>query len=245
MSIRRTPPSFRRSLLISVLILVAAQLFLIVDRAHAEYGSGTLMNYKTTTASVAGTPLATSDGVMLGDSITARCWPALDTWLKANAGPHLTYRYHSGAPMVDGIDWLEANAPDEPLTVVAMGTNDLFNPPAVTPQLQRLIAGTTEPESLVLVDTYAARTKLPAATQVADATNSGWVNAQLHAALPPAQIVNYAAAVASLRKTGRPGTAYYLEDGVHPKVGVGCNWWAVVLGPTIKARWLMVTGGPK
>jgi hypothetical protein len=108
-----------------------------------------------------------------------------------------------------------------------------------------------EPESLLWVSVEVARTKLDAATQLADQRNTGWVNAQIYGSLPPAQVVPWAESLAAAARAGRPGWAYYLDDGVHPTTearpgkGDGCAFLAAVWGPRIKQRYAVIMGAPR
>lgn len=223
----------------------------LVSTARADYGSGDLGPWEDHPVITTGAPLDTAGALIVGDSITARCWSDLAAWLNSNGGPTLAVNYRSGRPTSDGIEWLGAQPTRPTLTILALGSNDVFNPPAMSSEIPAGLQSVTDPAALVWVDVEVARTTVDAKTQLADQRNSGWINEKLYAALPAAQIVPWSAAIAGAARTGRPGWDYYLADGVHPTTaagagkGDGCAYWASTLGPVIKARYSIVTsGGP-
>lgn len=235
----------KRSLAIAVAVLVAAQLLVIIDRANAGYGSGdlgTTWQYQppTTTGAAAG-----ADVLLVGDSITARCWPALRDQLRAK-GHRLAVNYLSGRTTASGLDWLAAQHAVPPLVVLELGTNDIFDPSVIAQEAQRAYQSVPDSTTLMWADVYAVRTRQPATVQLADARNSAWVNTQIRGQVPAANVIPWSVAFAA--KPSRIGM--YLTDGVHPKPGVGCAFWAANMAGPINlwfARQRLYTppGGPR
>lgn len=202
--------------------------------AHADYGSGAWGGPTGTPTQDAawGTP-----GVVVGiagDSITNRCAPELRAALLTEAGVVLAVRAWSGQNTANTRAWALSLTYKPQILIMATGTNDIFDPPVMAGEIAAVKAGLPATTTLVWTDVHAARAAYPAATQLADQRNSGWVSNQIHAALPANQVVDWAAASAALAGTGRPGIAYYYQDGVHPWAaagtghGDGCAFWAEV-----------------
>jgi lysophospholipase L1-like esterase len=233
--------------LLAVVALITTAL--LAAPANADYGSGDIGGWEDQPVITTGVPLDQAQALIVGDSITARCWPDLRDWLTANSGPTLAVNYRAGRPTDDGLNWLGAQQTRPPLTVIALGTNDIFNPPVMATEAQKAIQLMLDPTGLVWVDVQAARTSQSAAVQLADQRNSGWINAQIYSALPAAQVVPWAEQVAATTRTGRPGIGYYLQDGVHPWAsagtghGDGCAFWGAIVGQVIKQRWVVANSG--
>lgn len=214
----------RRALLATLTVLLVA---IAAVPANAGYGSGdlgTTWQYQppTTTGAAAG-----ADVLLVGDSITARCWPALRDQLRTQ-GHRLAVNYLSGRTTASGVDWLAAQHTVPPLVVLELGTNDIFNPPVMAQEAQRAYQSVPDTTGLLWVDVYAVRTRYPVAVQLADSRNSAWVNTLIRGQVPAAHVIPWSTAFAA--KPSRIGM--YLEDGVHPKPGVGCAFWAANLaGP--------------
>lgn len=197
-----------------------------------SYGSGELGTWQTLSNGIIGDP-ATADVLVIGDSITGRCWTDLRDSLAAK-GKTLAVNYWSGRPTTPAVDWLTAQPTVSQLVVMATGTNDIFNPPVMTAQIQRVKAYLPDPDRLLWVDVQVARTSQDAAVRLADQRNSGWVNNQLREQLDPSQIVPWSWWFAS----NPSRLALYLEDGVHPWASAGTGhgdgaafWAAVLMGP--------------
>lgn len=219
--------------------LLAAALALIagpaITTAHADYGSGTWGGWigTPTTDAAWSTP-----GVVVGiagDSITNRCQSELRTALQTEAGVTLAVRAWSGQNTHYTVNWALSLTYKPTYLLMAAGTNDVFNPPAMAAEIARLKAGM--PLTTILwTDVHAARP----ATALADQRNSGWINNQIHDAIPAEHVVDWAGSVAALAGSTRPGLAYYLEDGVHPWMnagtghGDGCAFWAEIQMQTLR-----------
>jgi hypothetical protein len=229
----------KRSLGIAVAILVAAQLIVIASHARAtvttpaaattittttNYGSGAWAG-PSTAITRSGDP-ATADVLIVGDSITNRCYPALRTAL----APRTLAVVAQSGQNTAGLAALLFAVPKVPAHVVmAAGTNDVFNPPAVAAQVGRVSAWASDNAvDLRWVDTYVGRPTYAAA----DARNSGWVNGQVYAGAP--RVIGWQPALGAAVGRGRALT-YYLQDGVHPWAaagtghGDGCAFWAAIV----------------
>ena len=207
--------------------------------AHADYGSGTW-------GGAVGAPVQdaawATPGVVVGvagDSITNRCAPELRSKLLAEAGVTLAVRAWSGQNTANTVTWALSLTHKPDILILATGANDIFDPAVIAGQYATLKAGLPATTTLVATDVHVSRP----ATAVADQRNSGWVNNQIHDALPAEQIVDWAAATAALAGTGRPGIAYYYQDGAHPWAeagalpynhGDGCGFWAEVQMQTLR-----------
>lgn len=212
-------------------LLAVAFLWCLPGTATANYGSGTLGDWTTQTERNTGNP-QTADVTLIGDSVAARCWPALQGRLKAR-GITLAVNAWPARPTGPAVDWVLQHRPTG-IVVMETGLNDLFNPPVMTGHIRRLFADVHDPEHVMWVDTYAVRTRYP--YQLADARNSAWVNAQIWANVPYTQVIPW-----SVRLAEKPGRiTAYLVDGVHPSpgtaTGTGCAYWAAVYEGPIVAR---------
>jgi lysophospholipase L1-like esterase len=225
---RHTTPSFRRSLLISVLILVAAQMFIIVDRAHAalDYGSGAA-------GGATGTPVlstvpytAVSDVLIVGDSITVGNYKALAAKLP---GVRLAVNARSGRGTVDAVNQVLAMPYVPPRVIMAVGSNDVFNPPVMAGQIARLRAA-LEPRGVQVswVDVQVSRIRYSSAVQLADQRNTGWVNAQIHSGcVAPCTVIGWGEFLSANPAYRLPA---YLRDGVHTTAAGTAAWAALIAG---------------
>lgn len=196
-----------------------------------DYGSGTLGAKLTRSTSANWTAPRVG---FLGDSTGNRGKVKLAAMLQAEFATDLAYDCWSGcdiAPLVD--DLLERNVwPD--LLLVGLGTNNIFDPPSVAAQIQRVLDAAPATTTVVWINTYTARAAQTATVQLHDLRNSSWVNSQIHAALPKNQVVDWNAALGYAVGRGRQ-ISYYLEDGIHQwqaagttpyTHGNGVDFWA-------------------
>jgi hypothetical protein len=189
-----------------------------------NYGSGAWAG-PSTAITRSGDP-ATADVLIVGDSITNRCYPALRTAL----APRTLAVVAQSGQNTAGLATLLLALPKVPAHVVmAAGTNDVFNPPAVAAQVGRVSAWASDNAvDLRWVDTYVGRPTYA----VADARNSGWVNGQVYASAQ--RVIGWQPALGAAVGRGRALT-YYLQDGVHPWAaagtghGDGCAFWAAIV----------------
>lgn len=215
----------------------AAPAQIVTSTAAVNYGSGTWGGVAISKAVVGS--LDTADVELFGDSVTVRCYPAI---VKAFAAKSLTVavRAQSGQQSRNMVDQLTAQLRTPGLVVVVGGSNDIFNPPAVAGQVARALEFTTGAGvKLLWADTQVARSSQTYSVQYADLRNSGWVNNQIHQGLPPANIIQWNAAIGAAIGRGRPLT-YYLQDGVHPWATAGsghadgCAFLAAVIVGAVK-----------
>lgn len=231
----RTSLTTRRTIR-AVFIIISAVAFIAagVIRAHADddgyYGSGQLGDWQSMSHGTVGdvtladgTPVA--DVIVVGDSITNRCWPQLRD-LVEDGGHTFAVNYWSGRPTTPAANWALSLTTKPRVLVMADGTNDIMTPPVMAAQVTRVLSGVPEDTQVLWVDVQAARP----ATAVADQRNSGWVNAQIRDA--GAKVIPWSTWFAS-----NPNriTAYLAPDGVHPNVTTGCAFWAAVLYGQISA----------
>lgn len=203
-----------------------------------DYGSGL---YAGTTSAVVreGDP-ATASVLVVGDSITVRCRADLRTALAAK-GKTLAVLGQSGQNTAGLLDLLSEYTDLPPVTVMASGANDVFNPPAMAGQVSRaktMLAGRT---TMLWVDTYVGRTYKTAAVQMHDVRNSGWVNGQIYAGVPAGQVLGWNVALGAAVGRGK-ALSLYLQDGVHPWAeaadghGDGCAFWAATIAGPVSKR---------
>ena len=217
----------RRCLLISVLILVATQLFLIVDDARSttiDYGSGAAGG--PTGTPVVSTPsyVAVSDVLIVGDSITVGNYKTLAADLP---GRRLAVNAQSGRGTVDAVNQVLAMPYVPPRVIMAVGSNDVFNPTVMAGQIKRLRQA-LEPRGIAVswVTVQVSRWKYPAATQLADQRNTGWVNAQIQAGCTaPCRVIDWFGMLAGYPSYRLPA---YLRDGTHT-TELGTVAWAKLL----------------
>lgn len=177
---------------------------------------------------------ANTDVLVVGDSITTRCYPALRTAFAAK-GKTLAVIAQSGANTARLTQLLMNALALSPTVVMAAGTNDVFNPPVMARNVAKTANWTAETTSkLYWVDTYVGRA---GTTLTHDIRNSGWVNGQIYAVAP--NVISWNAALGSAVGRGR-ALSYYLQDGVHPWAaagighGNGCAYWAGVIAAGVK-----------
>ena len=202
---------------------------LAADAAIAgTYGSGTLGTWtdkarRISTATTCRNAVSKGGVFMFGDSIAVQDGKHLAEQLYARDGSVLAVHNWAGRPTGPAVDALEQWAsayglPDRIL--MATGSNDIFAPPGFRAQVDWAIR-IADGRTLVWVDVHVSRWSQPAAVQVADQRNSGWVNSQLGEAAADwsnLRIVRWAE-----RLAGKPGYRIpaYLSDGVHTSVPLG------------------------
>lgn len=197
------------------------------------YGSGALGDWRAATPSVSTpTTIATAPVWQFGDSIARATQRDLAEQLLADRGQTLAVHNHSGrptAPAVDALEqWLCGNDP-APQIIMATGSNDIFDPTVMAAQIDRTMALVAGRAQVFWKDVQVCRSAQPAAVQLADQRNTGWVNAQIHEAVGRYDNLHLIPWHASLAvKPSR--LTYYLRDGVHPNDTTGVAFHnAVVL----------------
>lgn len=166
-----------------------------------------------------------TDGVfMFGDSLGMQDGPSLAKQLSA-LGINIAVHNWAGRPVTPAVDALHTWARDYGLPhriLMSVGSNDIFTPPALAAQVERVMGIVGDERTVYWVNVQAARTAHGPAVQVADQRNSAWINLQLAEAQrrhENLRIVHWAEHLAS-----RPNRlATYLRDGLHTSVPLGQN----------------------
>ncbi|WP_329004025.1 hypothetical protein OHA18_11595 [Kribbella sp. NBC_00709] len=164
------------------------------------------------------------DGIFLfGDSIAVQDSSSLERLLTDRTGDSIAFHDWSGQPASAAVDALAQWSRDYGLPrriVMAVGTNDIFDPPAFAAQVERAMKIAGPDRTVYWVNVYVSRTKQPTAVRDADLANSAWVNQELDEAAashPNLRIIDWSAFLAS-----RPnGPTPYLRDGVHTSEPLG------------------------
>ncbi|NUR98436.1 MAG: hypothetical protein HOV67_24665 [Kribbellaceae bacterium] len=166
------------------------------------------------------------DGVfMFGDSIAVQDGPGLERLILNRTGDSIAVHDWSGQPTSAAVDALEEWSRSYGLPrriVMAVGTNDIFDPPAFAAQVERAMRIAGPDRTVYWVNVYASRTKQPAAVREADLANSAWINQQLdEAALqhPNLKILRWSEFVSAQPD----GPQQYLRDGVHTSQPFGSS----------------------
>jgi len=149
----------------------------------------------------------------------------------------------SGRPTTPAVDALvrETSLPND--VIMAVGTNDMFNPSVFGAQVQRaenFIASYNASHGtsvrLWWVDVQATRWKQSMTVQRNDQRNSMAINMAIYKRIPTNHIVAW-----NQRFLDNPNLlTTYLVDGVHPKPGSGYAYWAAII-----RSWVCTYGGLK
>ena len=97
--------------------------------------------------------------------------------------------------------------------VMATGSNDIFEPPVMAEQVDRVMSIVGRSRVVFWVNVHVARTAQPASVRAADLANSHWVNEQIDSAAvrhPLLRVVRWGERVATPEMQ-----VAYLKDGVH------------------------------
>jgi GDSL-like Lipase/Acylhydrolase family len=193
-----------------------------------RYGSGTLGPWQNLLRRI--TPddqiqdVLTFNGIfMFGDSIAVQDGVALEHLLAARTGDSIAVHDWSGQPTSAAVDALAGWARDYGLPsriVMAVGTNDIFDPPAFGAQVERAMATAGPKRTVYWVNVEVSRFRQSADVQAADRANSAWINQQLEEAAarhPNLKIIHWS----EFLNTQPDGLAKYLRDGVHTSEPVG------------------------
>jgi hypothetical protein len=192
------------------------------------YGSGTLGPWRDLIRRISPEDqirdVLTFDGIFLfGDSIAVQDSSALERRLADSTGDSIAFHDWSGQPTSAAVDALEEWSRDYGLPwriVMAVGTNDIFDPPAFAAQVERAMKIAGPDRTVYWVNVYVSRTKQPPAVRDADLANSAWVNDELYDASldhPNLRIIDW-----STFLTSQPGgPTPYLRDGVHTSEPLG------------------------
>jgi len=204
----------------------------VVPKKMTNYGSG-VWGGPAAGVSRSG-DLATADVLLVGDSIGNRCTADIRAALLLK-GLTLATITQSGQNAEGLVDLLlnEAVVPERVL--MEAGTNNVFEPPTIAPQISRVQNWAADNAiSIKWVDTYVGRPT----TALADARNSGWVNSYIYSAVPFQDIIKWQAALGAAVGRGK-SLSLYLEDGVHPWINAGtghadgCAFYAAIVAAGI------------
>lgn len=186
------------------------------------YGSGTLGNWTGMSQSVS-TPqtisrVVASDGLLgFGDSIGVGTFRDLAARLLPS-GTLFAVNAKSGRPTAPTVDILSRWAITYGLPsriLMAVGSNDIFNPSSFSTQIDRVMTITGPNVTVYWPEIHVSRWSQSAGIQVADQRNSGWLNVQLYGAVAKHEnlrIISWASLLAT-KPAYRIGA--YLCDGVH------------------------------
>ncbi|MEV0283927.1 MULTISPECIES: hypothetical protein [unclassified Kribbella] len=154
---------------------------------------------------------------MFGDSIAVQDGPALEELLASRTGDAIAVHDWSGQPASAAVDALadwERRFGLPSRIVMAVGSNDIFDPPAFAAQVERAMHIAGPSRTVYWVNVHVSRVRVPSAVRSADLANSAWVNQQLEQAAvrhPNLRIVRWNEFLA----VQADGAAKYLRDGVH------------------------------
>ena len=224
-----------------IVVLTATLLALIhleSPTAHAKaaapiastggYGSGTLGSWQANTKVISSGAhvrhvVATNGIVLFGDSIAVQDGAVLGRLLAQHLGTSFAEHSWSGQPTAAAVDALAAwdRAYGLPHRIVmAVGTNDIFDPPAFAAQLDRAMRIAGPSRTVYWVNVQVSRTDEPTSVQVADQRNSEWIDLELEQArsrYPNLRIVPWAEFLAAHPERMRTD----LRDGRHTTVPAG------------------------
>ncbi|WP_433167157.1 hypothetical protein [Kribbella sp. CA-247076] len=157
------------------------------------------------------------NGIFLfGDSIAVQDGAALEKLMRNRTGDSVAVHNWSGQPTAAAVDALadwERRFGLPSRIVMAVGSNDVFDPPAFAAQVERAMRIAGPSRTVYWVNVHVSRSRQPAAVRAADLANSAWVNQQLEQTAvrhPNLRIVRWAEHLAT-----QPDAAKYLRDGVH------------------------------
>jgi lysophospholipase L1-like esterase len=208
------------------------------------YGSGYRGDYTTypvwlSPPTALQAALDSPNGVyLIGDSITVGHADQIAAYLTDTRKYPTGIRARSTAPMSDGIDWLIAahhgGSGIPPTVVLAMGTNDIENPPVAWSQLDRLIADIGPERRLYVVSPFAARGGNTGPYFGYDIGNSARIAAREYALAlsnPNVRVVDWHSRVFD---NPLSNIRSWLVDGVHPNAA-GINVWLSLIANAIDA----------
>lgn len=186
--------------------------------SNGPYGSGELAPWQTKRRVISDPRhiqrvVRTNGVVMFGDSLAIQDTPALTRQLTARTGDLLATHNWAGHPSGPATDVLETWARTYGLPnriLMAVGTNDIFNPPAVAANVERVMSIVGRRRTVVWVTVAVERRR----TVEPDRANSAWVNRQLRAAErkhPNLKLARWAEFLAADPSPSKR----YLRDGAH------------------------------
>lgn len=195
---------------------------------RGAYGSGTLGPWQDLVRRISSdddirAALVFNGIFTFGDSIAVQDGPALERLLRNRTGDSIAVHDWSGQPTSAAVDALadwERRFGLPSRIVMAVGSNDIFDPTAFGAQVERAMQLAGPSRTVYWVNVYVGRVRQPAEIRAADESNSAWINQQLEQAAvrhPNLRIVRWAEYLAT-----RPdGPANYLRDGIHTSDPLG------------------------
>lgn len=212
-----------------------------------DYGSGALGDWESSPSghSIANWDLLGTPGgprvALVGDSIGNRIRTKLAPMLDTEFDTTLAWDCWSGRDTTPAVNDLLTRDQWPDVLVMECGTNDIFNPPVMAAQIQRVIDACPATTKLLWVDTQVCRINgsPTVARQLSDQRNTGWVNNQIWAALGAG--VDAVIAWSYWLSRGSLGGLLknYLEDGVHPWIAAGSTPYAHASGVDYMAEVIM------
>jgi hypothetical protein len=186
------------------------------------YGSGALVDWTGMAQSVSAPEaigiVKANDGVFgFGDSIGFFTFRDLAVRLLPS-GTSLAVNAKRGRPTGPTVDILSEWASTYRLPrriVMAVGSNDIFNPSGFAAQVDRVMAITGPDVTVYWPEIHVSRWSQPAGVQIADQRNSGWLNVQLHAAAASHENLRIISWATFLAQRPAYRLSAYLSDGVH------------------------------
>lgn len=183
------------------------------------YGSGAIGNWSAGTHDLStNAQFASAPVWQYGDSIARSEGYYFATRLYNEQGATLAVDNKDGRPTGPAVDALIADLaqwPAPPVIIMATGTNDIFSPPFMAEEIDRVMAAVPETTTVLWINVYAQRWSQSSTVQLADIRNSGWVNMQLAEAegefdnLVVVDWFEFLSAYPGYRPTA------YLSDGIH------------------------------
>lgn len=208
-----------------------------------DYGSGTLGPWQNLLRRISPEDeirdVLTFNGIFLfGDSIAVQDESGLEKLLAARTGDSIAVHNWSGQPTSAAVDalanWSKNYGLPERI-LMAVGTNDIFDPPAFGAQVERALAIAGPNRTVYWVNVQVSRFRQDAGTQSADRGNSAWINQQLEEAAirhPNLKIIHWSEFV-----TSQPdGLSKYLRDGVHTTEPLGANARNELIAEALQSR---------
>ncbi|GAA1591963.1 hypothetical protein GCM10009789_52550 [Kribbella sancticallisti] len=218
----------RRQFLLGGAVVAASAVATTETAAAGPFGSGDLGPWQHLVRAISTEAqiqrVLDTDGVfMFGDSLAVQDGKTLAQRLAARTGDALAVHNWSGQPSSAAVDalarWKQSYGLPRRI-LMAMGSNDIFSPPAVAGQVDRAMDLIGSTRTMIWVNVQVVRAAKTVSVQLADQRNSAWVNVQLadaqrrHSNL---RIVRWAEYLAA--KPNRLGL--YLRDGLHTSVPLG------------------------
>lgn len=187
-------------------------------RTTVDYGSGTLGSWATASNRVdSDAVFSQSDVWVFGDSILRDDATALVGSFTAQGTSVAVDAWGSRptAPTVDALEARLAKSGAPAVVVMAIGTNDIFDPTVMSGQIDRTMTLVPAETRVIWVNVFATRWAMGWGQRESDLRNTGWVNNQIMEAVN--QYPNYSVVdwYGVLSKNPGYRITNWLTDGVH------------------------------